>query len=49
MNEIFIKSLYKTIVQEGKGEYKSLLDNTRVGDATDKYWISALQIYDNLT
>lgn len=49
MNEIFIKSLYKTIVQEGKGEYKSLLDNTRVGDATDKYWISALQLYDNLT
>ena len=48
MNEIFIKSLYKTIVQEGKGEYKSLLDNTRVGDATDKYWISALQLYDNL-
>ena len=49
MNEIFIKSLYKTIVQEGKGEYKSLLDNTRVGDATDKCWISALQLYDNLT
>ena len=49
MNEIFIKSLYKTIVQEGKNEYKILLDNTRVGDATDKYWISALQLYDNLT
>ena len=49
MKEIFIRSLYKTIVQEGKGEYKSLLDNTRVGDATDKYWISALQLYDNLT
>ncbi len=49
MNEIFIKSLYKTIVQEGKSEYKDLLENTKVEDATDKYWISTLQLYDNLT
>ncbi|MFB1052311.1 transposase [Paraliobacillus sp. JSM ZJ581] len=49
MKEIFIRSLYKTIVQEGKSEYKGLLENTRVEDATDKYWISALQLYDNLT
>lgn len=49
MKEIFIRSLYKTIVQEGKSEYKGLLENTKVEDATDKYWISALQLYDNLT
>lgn len=49
MKEIFIRSLYKTIVQEGKSEYKELLDNTNIDDATDKYWISALQLYGNLT
>lgn len=49
MNENFIKGLYTTIVQEGKSEYKSLLDDTKVEEATDKYWISALQLYDNLT
>ncbi|WP_027634476.1 hypothetical protein [Clostridium hydrogeniformans] len=49
MKEIFIRSLYKTIVQEGKNEYKELLDNTNVEEATDKYWISALQLYENLT
>ncbi|WP_425449869.1 hypothetical protein [Dethiothermospora halolimnae] len=49
MKEIFIRSLYKTIVQEGKNEYKELLDNTNIEDVTDKYWISALQLYGNLT
>lgn len=49
MNEIFIKSLYKTIIQDGKGEYKGLLENTKLEDATDKYWISTLELYDNLT
>ena len=49
MKEIFIRSLYRTIVKEGKSEYKGLFENTKVEDATDKYWISALQLYDNLT
>lgn len=49
MKEIFIRSLYKTIVQEGKNEYKELLDNTNIEDATDKDWISALQLYGDLT
>ena len=49
MNEIFIKRLYKTIVEEGEGEYKGLLENTRLEDATDKYWISTLELYDDLT
>ena len=49
MKEIFIRSLYKTIVQGGKNEYKELFDNTNVEEATDKYWISALQLYENLT
>lgn len=49
MKEVFIRSLYRTIVQEGKSEYKELLDNTNVEDATDKYWIKVLQLYDNLT
>ena len=49
MKEIFIKSLYETIVQEGKQDYKELLDNTNAEDANDKYWIKALQLYDNIT
>ena len=49
MKEIFIKSLYKTIVQEGKQEYKELLDNTNAEDANDKYWIKALQLYNNIS
>ena len=48
MKENFIRSLYETIVQAGIEEYKVLLDNTNIEDATDKYWISALQLYSNL-
>lgn len=49
MKENFIKSIYKTIVEEGKEEYKELLDNTTLEEVTDKYWVEALKLYNDLT
>jgi hypothetical protein len=49
MNEIFIKSIYKTIVEENKELYKNLLDDTTIDEATDKYWKQSLNLYSNLS
>ena len=49
MNEKFVEKIYKTIVEDGVGEYKNLLDNTAQKNATDKYWINALELYEKLT
>ena len=49
MNEKFVEKIYKTIVEDGVGEYKNLLDNTALKNATDKYWINALELYEKLT
>ena len=35
MNEKFIEKLYKTIFKDGIDEYKDLLENTNLEDATD--------------
>ena len=49
MNEKFVEKIYKTIVEDGVGEYKNLLDNTSLKNATDRYWISALELYGTLS
>ena len=49
MNEKFVEKIYKTIVEDGIGEYKNLLDNTTLKNATDKYWINALELYEKLS
>lgn len=49
INEEFIKKLYETIIEKGIDDYQSLLDNTSIKDATDKYWICALELYDTLS
>ena len=49
MNEEFIKKLYKTIVTDGIGEYHNLLENTNCKDATDRHWISTLELYEQLS
>ncbi len=49
MNEKFVENIYKTIVKDGIGEYEDLLENTSAEDATDKYWISALELYKKLS
>ena len=49
MNEIFIKSIYKSIVEENKHLYKNLLDNTDIDKANDEYWKKVLKLYNNLS
>ena len=49
MNEKFVEKIYKTIVEDGVDEYKNLLDNTALKNATDKYWINALELYEKLS
>ncbi|MFB3164969.1 transposase [Neobacillus sp. 179-J 1A1 HS] len=48
MNEAFVKSLYKSIVQENLELYKSLYKTTNVTSNTDDYWRKALGLYINL-
>ena len=49
MNEKFIKSLYKTVVTDGIKAYQDLLENTDCRNATDRYWISRLELYGQLS
>lgn len=42
MNEDFIKSIYKTIVEENKELYKDLFNNTNISEVSDTYWKQAL-------
>lgn len=38
MNEIFVKSLYESIVKENLQLYKNLYETTNVTPKTDDYW-----------
>lgn len=49
MNEIFIKSIYKNIVEENKYLYKNLLENIDIDKANDEYWKQSLKLYNNLS
>lgn len=49
MNEIFIKSIYKTVVEENKELYKQLFDSRTIDKRTDEYWKQALNLYNNLS
>ncbi|AQS08749.1 hypothetical protein CLOBY_08590 [Clostridium saccharobutylicum] len=49
MNEIFIKSIYKSIVEENRHLYKNLLDNTNIDKASDEYWKKSLELYNSLS
>jgi hypothetical protein len=49
MNEVFVKSIYKTIVEENKELYKNLFNNTKIDKATDDYWKQSLSLYSNLS
>lgn len=49
MKEIFVKSIYKAIVQ-GNGElYKQLFETTIVDKKTDEYWKQSLNLYISLS
>ena len=49
MNEDFIKSIYKTIVEENKELYKDLFNNTNISEVSDTYWKQSLQLYNDLS
>lgn len=48
MNEEFVKSVYETIVEDGKNIYKELYENTEVTERTVDYWKDALELYHSL-
>lgn len=45
MNENFVKSIYKTLIEDGKDMYKDLYENTKVSEMTVDYWKNALELY----
>ena len=45
MIEKFIKSLYKTVVEDGKNTYINLYENTEITESVANYWINALELY----
>lgn len=49
MNDIFVKSLYESIVNENLQLYKDLYETTIVTSKTDDYWKRAIGFYDSLT
>ncbi|MCG1021462.1 transposase [Sutcliffiella horikoshii] len=49
MSDIFVKSLYETIVKENLQLYKNLYETTNVTSKTDDYWKKAIGFYNSLT
>ncbi|GMA98778.1 hypothetical protein [Pelosinus sp. IPA-1] len=49
MNKVFIKGIYKTVVEENKELYKDLFNNTTIDKRTDEYWKQSLNLYNNLS
>ena len=49
MNDLFVKSLYESIVNENLQLYKDLYETTNVTSKTDDYWKKAIGFYDSLT
>ncbi|WP_146553498.1 transposase [Rummeliibacillus sp. SL167] len=49
MNEIFVKSLYESVVKENLQLYKNLYETTIVTPKTDSYWKEAIGFYNSLS
>jgi hypothetical protein len=49
MNDIFVKSLYESIVKENIGLYKNLFETTVIEPKTSEYWKQSIQLYKSLT
>ncbi|MBH0156657.1 transposase [Fictibacillus sp. 5RED26] len=49
MNDIFVKSLYESIIKENLRIYKDLYETTNVTSSTDDYWKITIGFYDSLT
>ena len=48
MKEIFVRSLYESIVKENLQLYKNLYETTNVTPKTDDYWKQAIGFYNSL-
>ena len=48
MNDVFVKSLYESIVKENVQLDKELYETTNVTTNTDDYWKKAIVFYDSL-
>ncbi len=48
MNEQFIKSIYKEMVEGNCALYKDLYQNTNIDECTIEYWKKALELYNSL-
>lgn len=49
MNDIFVESLYESIIKENLQIYKDLYETTNVTSKTDDYLKKAIGFYDSLT
>ncbi|MDG5471414.1 transposase [Jeotgalibacillus sp. ET6] len=49
MNEIFVKSLYDSVVQENLQLFKNMYETTNITPETNDYWKKAIGFYDTLT
>ena len=49
MNDIFVKSLYESIIKENLEIYKDLYETTNVTSKTDDYWKKTIGFYESLT
>jgi hypothetical protein len=48
VNEEFVKSLYKSIIEENIELYKRLFETTKSTNVTDEYWRDTLGFYNSL-
>ncbi|WP_059172940.1 hypothetical protein [Bacillus sp. FJAT-27445] len=49
MNEVFVQSLYKSIVKENLQLYKDLYETTIITPKTDEYWKQSIAFYNSLS
>lgn len=49
MNEIFVKSLYESIVKENLELYRNLYETTNIETGINEHWKKTLNFYKNLT
>ena len=49
MKEMFVESIYKSIVVENRSLYKNLYENTDADKSNDEYWKKSLKLYNGLS
>lgn len=49
MNELFVRSIYESIVEENLGIYKNIYKKGQITERTDEYWKQAIGLYKDLS